>query len=128
MLLFYFQCDAISVENFSYRTVHSIGLPVLHFEIYILQAQRLRQSRIQLNIFNSKACGLKYAFKVCRKIDSSQWNIIMSHNRDTNTHKQVFTVNKCSGSITWFPSYNPILQIEKLKIFLSELAKKYFKC
>ena len=127
MLLFYFQCDAISVENFSYRTVHSIGLPVLHFEIYILQAQRLRQSRIQLNIFNSKASGLKYAFKVCRKIDSSQWNIIMSHNRDTNTHKQVFTVNKCSGSITWFPSYNPILQIEKLKIFLSELAKKYFK-
>lgn len=55
MLLFYFQCDAISIENFSYRTVHILGLPVLHFEIYILQAHRLQQSRIQLNIFNSKS-------------------------------------------------------------------------
>ena len=54
MLLFYFQCDAISVENFSYWTVHSIGLPVLHYEIYILEAHRV-QTRIQLNIFNSKS-------------------------------------------------------------------------
>jgi hypothetical protein len=45
MLLFYFQSDAISVENLSYRTVHSIGLTVLHFEIYILKAHRV-QTRI----------------------------------------------------------------------------------
>ena len=43
----------IHIQNFSYRTVHSIGLPVLLYEIYILQAHRL-QSRIQLKIFNSK--------------------------------------------------------------------------
>ena len=126
MLLFYFQCDAISVENF-YRTVHSIGLPLLHFEIYILQAHRLRQSRIQLNIFNSKSMWSQ----ICIQSMQEDWFVTMKHNyepnRDTNTHKQVFRVNTCSGSITWFPSYNPILQIEKLKIFLSELAKKYFR-
>jgi hypothetical protein len=54
MLLFYFQYDAISVENFSYWTVHSIELPVLHFEIYILKAHRV-QTCIPLNIFNSKS-------------------------------------------------------------------------
>ena len=83
-------------------------LPVLHFEFTIIKHIGCRVVS-NWTFSMAKTCGLKYAFKVCGKIDSSQWNIIMSQNRDTNTDKQVFTVNTFSGSITWFSSYNPIL-------------------